>query len=184
MKIKKIKKVAFFLANTIMVVILMIGLLIALSFLPIENNYKLYSVMSGSMEPQIPTGSLAVVLPTKSYKAGDIITFISQGATSDKETTTHRIVNVAQDGNQRIYTTKGDANENNDAKPVANNRVIGEYIFGIALLGYLMKYLTTLTGLIILILLPALFIIIEEIIAIIGEVKKIRNNRLILRRSK
>ena len=184
MKIKKIKKIAYFIANTVMVTILMIGTLIAVSFLPIKNNYKLYSVMSGSMEPYIPTGSLAIVKPAKTYKPGDIITFISAGASSDKETTTHRIVKVAQDGNQKIFTTKGDANENSDAKPVASNRIVGKYIFGIALVGYLMKYLTTLAGLVILILLPTLFIIIEEMLAIITEVKKIRNDRLIPERNK
>jgi len=176
MKIK-FRKILLYSANTLVIILLLIGLLVAISLLPIKNNYKLYSVMSGSMKPYIPVGSLAVIVPSPTYQQGDVITFISHGAKSDADTTTHRITNIARDGNQNLFTTKGDANEDADAKPVLENRVIGKYIGGIALAGYLLRYLITLPGLIGLIAIPALIIIAEEIKNIITELKRNKQRR-------
>lgn len=129
------------------------------------------------MKPYIPVGSLAIIVPSSTYQKGDVITFISHGAKSDADTTTHRITSIAKDGDQKLFTTKGDANEDVDAKPVLENRVIGKYIGGIALAGYLLRYLTTLPGLIGLIAIPAIIIIGEEIRSIVVEIKLIRNQR-------
>lgn len=175
-----LKKISLFAANVIILAMLFVGLLVAVSSLPFKNNYRLYSVMSGSMLPKIPVGSLAVVVPDSDYHVGDVITFISHGALSDKDTTTHRIVSVAKDGGQNLYTTKGDANEDPDAKPTLQNRVVGKYIGGITYLGYLLEYLVTLPGLIILIFAPALIIIIEEIKNIFVETKNIKQQRRVL----
>lgn len=174
------KKILMYSTNTIVIFLLLIGLLVAISLLPIKNNYKLYSVMSGSMKPSIPIGSLAIVVPSSTYQKGDIITFISHGAKSDEDTTTHRIASIAKDGNQLLFTTKGDANEDADAKPVLENRVVGKYIGGIALVGYLLKYLVTLPGLIGLIAIPTIIIIAEETNNIINEVKNIKKRRISL----
>jgi len=56
---------------------------------------KLYSVLSGSMEPKLALGSVIAVVPQNEYKTGDIITF---GAETDKtKTVTHRIVEISRD---------------------------------------------------------------------------------------
>ena len=54
----------------------LVGILIFLSFvillaaaaLPIAGNYKLLTVLSGSMEPAIHTGSVVAMMPAKVYK--------------------------------------------------------------------------------------------------------------------
>lgn len=180
MKIK-IYQILLFLSRTALVLVFIFGLLFAGSLLPIKGNYKLYAVMSGSMTPEIPVGSLAFVMPKDNYKPGDIITFITYGARSDKDTTTHRIVSVARDGGHYLYDTKGDANENQDSKPVREANVIGKYIFGIAAVGYLLKYIFTLPGLVILILIPAMIIIISELMTISSEINHLRQRRAIER---
>ena len=54
-----------------------IALLLIISVLPITGNYKVMTVLSGSMEPTIKMGSIVVVKPQENYKIGDIITFTS-----------------------------------------------------------------------------------------------------------
>ncbi len=129
---------------------------VVLSVLPIPGIYKLYTVQSGSMEPNIQTGSLAVVLPADTYSVGDVITFADSA--NAKTTTSHRIVSI----NETSFKTKGDANENIDAAAVLKTNVIGKILFHIPYVGYPVGYAKTLPGLIILIVIPATIIVWEE----------------------
>ena len=144
---------------------------IILSVLPIQGMYKLYTVQSGSMEPSIQTGSLAVVLPTDTYSAGDVITF--NDSTNNKKTTTHRIESIIGTS----FQTKGDANKNIDATPVLKNNVIGKVQFHIPYIGYPIGYAKTLPGLIILIIIPATIIIWEEAKKLKKEWQKIKKSK-------
>jgi signal peptidase len=67
----------------------LIAVLLIISVLPITGNFKVLTVLSGSMEPNIHTGSVVVVKPTKDYKIGDVITFGPY--TKTQTPTTHRI---------------------------------------------------------------------------------------------
>src|SRR3989344_7094007 len=95
-------------------IVAVIAILLIISSFPITGNYKLFIVQSGSMEPEILTGSVVVVKPSSSYKIGDIITFgpVPKG----KLPTTHRIVESRTENNLTFYSTKGDANISKDAK--------------------------------------------------------------------
>jgi len=129
---------------------------VILSVLPIPGMYKLYTVQSGSMEPSIKTGSLAVVIPSNTYSVGDVITYTDSAG--GKNITTHRIVGI----NETSFQTKGDANNNIDAAPVLKTEVIGKTLFHLPYIGYPVGYAKTLPGLIILIVIPATIIIWEE----------------------
>src|SRR3989344_9392425 len=89
-----------------------IALLLIISSFPIKGNYQIMIVQSGSMEPDIKTGSIVVVKPASEYKIGDVITF--GPAPKGKVPTTHRIVDVRLQTGVPVFITKGDANEEND----------------------------------------------------------------------
>lgn len=73
-----------------------------------------YVVLSGSMEPEIPTGSVVVVDGRKKeWNPGDVITY-----RRGNMVVTHRIVEKSEEG----YYTKGDANAEEDAGIVLENR--------------------------------------------------------------
>lgn len=77
-------------------------------------GYEMLTVLSGSMEPGIPTGSVIGVKPvedTASLQVGDVITF-KANASSDM-LITHRIIEVQGEGNSLQFITRGD---NNDAR--------------------------------------------------------------------
>lgn len=161
-------KILNILLNIVLVAVILIGFVIAVSMLPIKNNYKLLAVTGGSMQPTISSGSMAIVKPQDDYKAGDIITFNPPDAKSKKENTTHRIISVEDRDGLTFYKTKGDANTSPDSELISKNRVIGKYVTSVIWVGYLLIYIKTLPGLLLIIIIPATIIIYEE-------AKKIRN---------
>jgi signal peptidase len=70
---------------------------------------------TGSMEPTIPTGSLAVVreIPASEVAVGDIVTVDRPG----KLPITHRVTSVSGSGETRTLTLRGDANPVDDVAP-------------------------------------------------------------------
>ena len=173
-KISRVRKVRQILLNVLLIIILAVGVFVAFSMLPIKGNYKLFTVMSGSMEPKISVGSVVVVKPISTYSVGDIITFQGTG-TADK--TTHRIYRISDSGGRKIYTTKGDANDGPDGTPTYENQIIGKEYASAPLLGYLFNYIKTPVGLVLIIIIPAVIIVYEEIKKIVAETKNVIKNR-------
>ncbi len=100
---------------------------------------RTYTVLSGSMEPAIPTGTLLLVGPVNPRKLeeNDIITF----RLGDSLTATHRIVSVHKTADGLQFQTKGDANSAADGKWVHENEVIGSPFLFIPGAGYFIWYI-------------------------------------------
>jgi signal peptidase len=172
-----IKKILNIIGNILLGILLVIGLSLLVSLLPIKNNYKIYAVLSGSMQPAIKTGSVVLVRPESSYKIGDIITYKKPDSTTQNELVTHRIVEQKQDSGSSYFVTKGDANNGPDEAKVTQDIIVGKMIFNLAFAGYIISYIKTLPGLILIILIPATIIIYEEIKKIHRETKQIISKR-------
>lgn len=103
---------------------------------------RVFSVLSGSMEPNYPTGSLIFVEKVDPYslQVGDVITFML-----DEDTVaTHRIVDVIPDETDPTvvrFQTKGDANDAPDGGLVHYKNVVGSPMFCVPRLGYVMNYI-------------------------------------------
>lgn len=106
-------------------------------------GYQVFNVISGSMEPTYSVGDLIYVktVDPDSVKVGDPITFVLN---EDLVVATHRV--VAVDSVNRQFTTKGDANETADARPVHFNNLVGVPVFAIPLLGYVSAYIQSPPG--------------------------------------
>jgi len=104
---------------------------------------QVFNVISGSMEPTYSVGDLLYVktVDPDGVKIGDPITFVLN---EDLVVATHRVVGI--DGEKRQFTTKGDANETEDAAPVHFNNLIGVPVFAIPLLGYVSAYIQSPPG--------------------------------------
>lgn len=144
-------------------------LVMASPFLPISGAVQLFTVRSGSMEPAIPTGSLIFVRPSTEYAPGDIITV----RTGDRKTVTHRIVEVLSTDVGLAYHTKGDNNEEADPVETRSTDVIGKTLLIVPYLGYPVAYAQTRTGFLTLIFIPALLIILSELVTIVQEARRI-----------
>ena len=100
-------------------------------------------------------------------KVGDIITFISTSTSSKGMTITHRVIEITDGENGKLYKTKGDNNTNPDPKPATFENVIGKVVFKIPQLGRLQSILTTKTGWLLLVVIPAFIIILFDILKLI-----------------
>lgn len=128
-----------------------------------------FIVLSGSMEPRVKTGSVVLVWPNLTYSIGDIITF--SGSTSD-QFTTHRIMQVFNDGGEITYQTQGDANKNPDAIIVPKEKVKGKVIAHLPYVGYAASMSKEPKGFIALVIIPATIVVYEELRTMLRELKR------------
>ncbi|RNB87758.1 signal peptidase I [Brevibacillus fluminis] len=127
---------------------------------------ELKGVLSGSMEPTFMTGSIIAIKPggdMTRFQKGDVITF----KVDDKTLITHRIVDVLKNGKNVSYVTKGDNNAKADPTPVLSENVVGEYI-GITIpnLSYLLDFIRSKAGAVILMIVPGIFLLGYSILSI------------------
>lgn len=102
-----------------------------------------YTVLTGSMRPLYPPGTLVVVRPTDAdrIEVGDVITY--QLESGRPTVVTHRVValGVRTDG-ERVFTTQGDANDVADQEPVREIQVRGTLWYHVPHLGWVNTWLT------------------------------------------
>ena len=152
--------------------IAVIAILLIVSVLPITGNFKVMTVLSGSMEPAIKTGSVVIVKPTDNYKIGEIITFGEISKT--KSPITHRIYDMKVIEGRISYITKGDANNAPDQREVSEREVVGKVLFSIPYLGYAVDFAQKPLGFALIILIPAVIIIGDEVRKIWREVHPVK----------
>jgi len=155
--------------------IALVAVLLLVSVFPITGNFKVMTVLSGSMEPSIRVGSIVVVRPVSEYKVGDIITF---GKISKTQTpTTHRINEIKGAGAMQTFVTKGDTNNAVDLREVRQSEIIGKELFSVPYLGYAISTAKKPWGFALIIIIPALLVIFDEGKKIRDEVKKMRDKK-------
>ena len=100
-------------------------------------GYRVFAVISGSMEPTYRAGDLIYVkeVDVNTIQVDDPITFVMN---EDLVVATHRVVRI--DAANRCFYTKGDANDQEDSDPVHFNNVIGVPKFSIPKLGYVSNF--------------------------------------------
>ena len=93
-------------------------------------GFSVFRVLTGSMEPEIPEGSLLVVreTDTDAIQIGDVISFFSPDPTLEGAVNTHRVVDIQTENGGKVFYTKGDANVLEDAYPVPADRVVGKAV--------------------------------------------------------
>lgn len=129
--------------NIVTSILVALAVLLAIALVGVRLlGFRVYTVLSGSMEPTYHTGSLIYVKDVDPYELekGDVITFML-----DEDTVaTHRIVEVVPDESDPAvvrFKTKGDANAAEDGSLVHYKNVIGSPVFTIPYLGYFADYI-------------------------------------------
>jgi len=111
-------------------------LLVAGVVVPRLTGATPYVILTSSMEPSLPAGTIAITRPVDpgDIGVGDVVTY--QLRSGEPEVVTHRVVRVSfTTGGEYVFTTKGDSNSLPDAKPVRAVQVRGEVWYGIPWLG-------------------------------------------------
>ncbi|ANH37491.1 Signal peptidase I W [Nocardioides dokdonensis FR1436] len=121
-----------------LVLVAALGIVLAAVLVPRVAGATPMTVLTGSMTPAYPAGTLVVVrpLPEEEIGVGTVITF--QLRSGDPTMVTHRVVGVGYDGaGERVFTTQGDSNESADAASVRGVQVRGEVWYAVPWLGRL-----------------------------------------------
>ncbi len=126
-----------------LLIVAITAMYLVIALLPRTGLYSTYSVMTGSMEPAIQTGSVVVVLPEDpaEVRVGDIIT-----VTSDQPpypTVTHRVSRVVQTDAGLQFKTKGDANLLEDPWQFGYSGPAGRVWLTLPWLGYVLAFSAT-----------------------------------------
>lgn len=88
-------------------------------------QFDFYYIKTGSMEPELPVGTIVVVDADAQAKVGDIYAY-----RSGKNVVIHRIVAADEEG----YTFKGDANPSTDAAKVTESQLAGKVVLKLTVL--------------------------------------------------
>lgn len=186
-----IKFISTIISWTIFVLLLICACLLIYYFIAIrvyiakgeghEPAFSLYTIISPSMTPNINTYDVVVdtkVKKPEDIKINDVITFNSSIPGVRGGTITHRVIAINIDTNGEYhYRTKGDYNLVDDGVDVEFDDIVGKVSLRIPQLGKLQSFMATKTGWLILVLIPALYIIFKDVIKIIKLKNSEANNK-------
>lgn len=123
----------------------LILLAVIVSYLPLALpqllGYTCFNVISGSMEPTIPVGSVIYVEPVDAIdvRSGDVIAFYSDGSVVTHRVEENRFV-------EGKFITKGDANLREDFESTPYQALIGRVRYSIPYLGRFLTLYTSQVG--------------------------------------
>ena len=153
---EKAKKIFSRIMAVVSIVIFLFGLVIfgcvlnaTAGKVPSVFGFSVLQVTTGSMEPELMTGSVIVVRKTdvNELKKGDVISFYSTDSKIAGKVNTHRIDSIEYGWGSDpdpIFITKGDANNSKD-NAINKSQVVGKVVkilpyFGIILILVLLLY--------------------------------------------
>ena len=126
------------------------------------GGYSLFRVATGSMEPELPVGTLLISKQTDiaEIAKGDVVNFRAKTSDVLGMVITHRVIGVIQGNDGQIYLeTKGDANQYPDSAYVDQSNLIGKVTYSTGkgnFLAGLIGVLTSPVGFLSCIVLPCL----------------------------
>ena len=123
-----------------MLLVMTVSLIMGLGFLIVILDINPYVIISGSMEPELPVGSVCLVdCQQKEPEVGDIISYKAQDTII-----THRVIEKTDGG----YITKGDSNSVADPGIVKPKQIFGTCIYSVPKIGYAVMFMRTLKGIV------------------------------------
>lgn len=157
-----VEKVCNFISHIIFVILLV---LVLLMFVPNFIGFKTFSVISGSMEPNIPVGSLVYTknVDFEDIEVGDVISY----QLSEDTMVTHRVNSINQ--NEKSLIMKGDANEKVDIGEVQESQIVGKVVLTIPFLGYIAIYSRTPLAIVAICIVIAILIIVNMLPGILKD---------------
>lgn len=119
---------------------IVIGLCLPIT-LPRVFGFQIYDVVSGSMEPEIPVGSVLYVKATDPtlIQENEVIAYQAVDAV-----VAHRVVHNRTSLGE--FVTKGDANNVEDREPIPYDQVVGRVELHLPVLGMGMSLLASTVG--------------------------------------
>lgn len=183
-KFKKIFRVIKGIFNVIIVLLVLSFVLMVclqrfsgnkISFL----DYRIFTVVTGSMEPKYKIGDVLIAKEKdpSEIKIGDAISYLAEKGEIKNNVVTHEVVNITKDeSGAYLFHSKGIANLVED--PVVHeSQLYGVVVYKLKLLSFVRKIISTDLGMLLLIIIPILYIIVSEMISILIEKEEKRREK-------
>lgn len=122
------------------------------------SGVQSFVVLTGSMQPAIPVGSIIYTQKQTLYPEGSIVAFKSGDLT-----VTHRVIKVTNRDNTLYYKTRGDANNTADEKELIANDILGKQMFFLPYVGQAVMFLKTPQGFFPVVIFPIVVFIVLEL---------------------
>lgn len=174
------KVISYIMYGIFMLVLIMAAALFVVPSIPHFSNFQVKIVKSGSMEPYMMTGGIVVIRNATSYVEGEVITFTGH---SSEIPTTHRIIGTENVDGVTHFITKGDANEERDTETVTTDMILGKVFFTVPYVGFILDFARQPLGFFLLIGIPALLIVIDEVERIWREIQRLRSQKKVIHSS-
>lgn len=118
------------------VLVLVLAVATVVIGLPAVVGGSAMTVLTQSMEPTLPPGTLVVIRPTPvdEIRVGDVITY--QMRSGDPAVVSHRVISKTYADGELTFLTKGDNNGAPDPEPVQPLQIRGSIWYSLPLLGW------------------------------------------------
>ena len=183
--VKKVFKIINSIVNVI-IVLLVISFLLIICLQRFTNNkisffdYRIFTVVTGSMEPKYKIGDILIAKEKdpSEIKVGDAISYVARRDEIKGNVVTHEVVNITKDEDGRyLFHSKGLANLIEDPV-VYEDQLYGVVIYKTKILSFVKKIVSTDIGMILFVIIPILYIIVSEMISFLMEREEKRKQNL------
>lgn len=147
-----------------------------LSFL----NYRMFTVVSGSMVPKYEIGDVLLAKETKpeKIKRGDAVSYLGNKGQFKDKVVTHEVIEIEVDENGKYwFYTKGVANLSVDPI-VGEDQIYGVIVSKMDLLTFIYKLVAKPTGMLIFVIIPLFYVIGSEFLGFLLDREEERRAKL------
>lgn len=147
-------------------------------------NYRMFSVVTGSMVPMYDIGDVLICkeVDVETLKVGDDISYFGKSGAYKDKVITHRIIKIETDENGELsFYTKGIATKTVDPI-VKEDQIYGKITGEAKVLSALYKFISTTSGFYVAIIVPIVLLIGSEII--VTMIEKTRDKKLAKKNAK
>ena len=146
------------------------------------SNFRLFTVMSGSMEPKYNIGDVLVAVETKpeDVKVGDAVSYLGTKRDLKDKVITHEVIEIEQDSDGKyLFHTKGICKDCIVEDPIVKQDALyGVVKYRLAILSFIYKLVGKPVGLFLFVIIPLGYIIGSEIVLSLLEKEKERREKL------
>ncbi len=144
-------------------------------------NFRIFTVISGSMEPKYKIGDVLISVETdpKDIKVGDVVSYHGEKRDLKDKVVTHQVMSIEKDDAGKYYFhTKGICENCLVEDPVVSeSQLYGVVKYKVKTLSFIYKVVGTKAGLFFFIILPLFYIIGSEIIYTLLEKEEERRKK-------
>ena len=182
---KVVKIIAGFLKGIFMLMLILFILMVCLQRFSNNEislfNFRMFTVISGSMEPKYKIGDVLISVETdpNDIKVGDVVSYHGEKRDVKGKVVTHQVINIEKDDQGKYYFhTKGICENCLVEDPVVSeNQLYGVVKYKVKALSAIYKVVGTKVGLFFFIILPLFYIIGSEIIYTLIEKEEERRKK-------